>query len=109
MYIPKHYTWEDKGEIIAFMMRYNFALIITAGHDMPFATHLPFHIEEREEKLFLTAHFAVATPQWKMIEGANVLVSLASHTLIYPLRITKKKKMYPPGITWPYTLMAIAT
>lgn len=74
MYIPKNFLATDQGEIVDFMKRYSFATIVTAQKNLPIATHLPFIISERADKVILTAHFAKANLHWKDLEGARVLV-----------------------------------
>ena len=54
MYIPKHYNGKDKQESIAFMKRFNFGTIITSIDNIPFATHLPFIIAERDNEIIIS-------------------------------------------------------
>lgn len=65
MYIPKLNRTTDQEEIIAFMQKYSFATIITVKDNYQTATHLPFIISKREDKIILTSHFAKANPQWQ--------------------------------------------
>lgn len=85
MYSPTHYKTEDRAFLLNFMRRYNFATLITAKNDIPFATHLPFIVEEVKENLVLTSHLARANPQWKDFAGAEVLVVFSEpHAYISP-------------------------
>jgi len=74
MYIPKINLESDESEVIRFMQRFSFATIITSKNNYPIATHLPFLIQKKEDKVILTSHFALANPQWKDIENNDVLV-----------------------------------
>lgn len=74
MYTPAHFEEKDKGRIIAFMQRFNFAAIINMKDELPIATHLPFIIEEKNNEVFLISHFARANEQWKYIEQNTSLV-----------------------------------
>ena len=85
MYIPKHFSEEDISQILSFMKEFSFATIVSMQDSMPVATHLPFVIEEREDKIILVAHFARANAQWKEIEQQTVLVIFSEpHAYISP-------------------------
>jgi len=51
MYNPKHFAENDAQRLLAFMREFNFAALVTAENDFPVATHLPFIIERRNEKI----------------------------------------------------------
>lgn len=53
MYIPKNFLIEDHSEIVAFMKSYSFGTIISIKDSLPIATHLPFIITVREDKIIL--------------------------------------------------------
>lgn len=75
MYIPKHYQKKDYQEIKKFLTTYNFATIVTNDGTMPIATHLPVNIEETNDELLISGHFAKNNNQWKTIENNdNVLI-----------------------------------
>lgn len=85
MYIPKHYLTTDKEEILNFMRTYSFATIITVKDNFQTATHLPFVVEEIENEIILTSHFAKANSQWKEIIDNSVLVIFTEpHAYISP-------------------------
>lgn len=86
MYSPKHYQTDDRSFLLEFMRRYNFALLVTAKNETPFATHLPFIVEESNGNIVLTSHLARANPQWKGFDGENVLVVFSEpHAYISPI------------------------
>jgi transcriptional regulator len=74
MYIPKFNLTTDRDEIVAFMQRYSFATIISIKDDVPVATHLPFLVSVRDNKVVLVAHFAKANDQWTNLESSKILV-----------------------------------
>ncbi|HRP54627.1 FMN-binding negative transcriptional regulator [Agriterribacter sp.] len=74
MYIPTVNAMTDREEVAAFMKRFSFATIITAKENLPVATHLPFLVSVRDDKIILTSHFAKANEQWKTIVENKVLV-----------------------------------
>jgi transcriptional regulator len=85
MYIPKNNLITDTEEIIAFIKQFSFATIITAKDDYPTATHLPFIISTRNDKVILTSHFARANEHWKEIEGGtNLVIFREPHAYISP-------------------------
>ncbi len=99
MYTPKNYLMQDKTELLSFMRRYSFAIIITAHQDYPEATHLPFVIEDRNGTIFLLSHFSKANPQWKSINDKPVLVIFAEpHAYISPSHYEKEENVP----TWNY-------
>lgn len=99
MYIPSFNKVEDKQEVISFMKRYSFGTIITAANDLPVANHLPFLIEERDDKIIISSHFAKANPQASEIIDNDILVIFTEpHAYISP-------KNYEKGTnvpTWNY-------
>ncbi|KIC89089.1 FMN-binding negative transcriptional regulator [Flavihumibacter sp. ZG627] len=85
MYIPKHFSEEDLSKILSFMKEFSFATIVSMQDSIPVATHLPFVLEEREDKIILVAHFARANEQWKEIDQQTVLVIFSEpHAYISP-------------------------
>jgi transcriptional regulator len=85
MYIPALNLTTDKNEMILFMREFSFATIITAKNNFPIATHLPFLVTIRDEKVILTSHFANANEQWKDIVDQPVLVIFSQpHAYISP-------------------------
>ncbi len=85
MYIPKNNLVTDVNEIVAFMKQFSFATVITAKDNFPTATHLPFIISNRQDKIVLTSHFAKANMQWEDIERENILTIFSEpHAYISP-------------------------
>jgi transcriptional regulator len=85
MYIPKNFLITDQQEAISFMQRYSFATVVTVNNNTPTATHLPFVVSQREDKIILTSHFAKANPQSDELINGNPLVIFAEpHAYISP-------------------------
>ena len=81
------------------MRRFNFAAIVSQVDGLPFATHLPFVVEEEAEQIRLLAHFAKANPQWRSLEGQTALVIFNEpHAYISP-SLYEKEQNVP---TWNY-------
>jgi transcriptional regulator len=86
MYIPKYFAETDEENLLAFMREFNFAALVTAENDFPTATHLPFIIEKRDEKIILSAHIAKANSHWKQLETKDALVIFHEpHAYVSPL------------------------
>jgi transcriptional regulator len=99
MYTPKFFIENDQDKLLAFMREYNFAVLVTAENERPEATHLPFIIETRGDKLILLAHMAKANQQWKQFIEREVLVIFSEpHAYVSPL-LYKDKVNVP---TWNY-------
>lgn len=102
MYIPKLNQMNDRTEIINFVRKYSFGTIVSIIDGKPFATHLPFLIEEREEKLILKSHFARANPQAFSLENPLVIFS-EPHAYISPSNYEKGQNVP----TWNYLAVHI--
>ncbi|MEO3406911.1 FMN-binding negative transcriptional regulator [Mucilaginibacter sp. CAU 1740] len=99
MYTPKHFQLNNEQEAISFMQRYSFATIVTATNNVPFATHIPFLVEQREGRIILASHFAKANPQAAEIIGKDVLVIFTEpHAYISPKHYEKETNVP----TWNY-------
>lgn len=99
MYVPKNYTFNDRGEMITFMKRYSFATIITNIDHKPVATQLPFVVEATGDRLFLSSHFAIANKQAGYIEQQLSLIIFSEpHAYISPVHYDKKESVP----TWDY-------
>ncbi|RZL17330.1 MAG: FMN-binding negative transcriptional regulator [Pedobacter sp.] len=85
MYIPNINRTEDKEEILEFIQRFSFGLIITANNNEPVGTHLPFLASERDGKIILKSHFAKANKHWEQIADNKVLVIFTEpHAYVSP-------------------------
>jgi transcriptional regulator len=102
MYIPSLNQMTDRTEIIDFIRKYSFGTIISIIDGKPVATHLPFLVEERNEKLFLKSHFAKANPQAFGLENPLVIFS-EPHAYISPSNYEKEQNVP----TWNYLAVHI--
>lgn len=99
MYIPKFFAETDLENLLAFMREFNFATVVTAENDLPEATHLPFIIEKRGDKIVLSAHMAKANQQWKHFADKEILVIFQEpHAYVSPLLYAEKLEVP----TWNY-------
>ena len=87
-------------------MRANpFAILISQTGDGPFATHLPLHVDEREEKAFLRGHVANANPHWRHLEQQPQCLTIfhGPHSYISPSNYTA----YESVPTWNYAAVHV--
>jgi transcriptional regulator len=99
MYIPRDYAFTDTDEIIAFMKRFPFGIVVSANGDAPVATHLPFHIDVRDSQVILSGHMAKPNTQSKTMENQTVMVIFSGpHAYISPSHYQKENSVP----TWNY-------
>ncbi|HEY5326465.1 MAG TPA: FMN-binding negative transcriptional regulator [Mucilaginibacter sp.] len=99
MYIPSFNKFEDHQQAIAFMQRYSFATIVTVKGGLPYATHLPFLVNQVGDQVILSSHFAKANPQSSDIINNNALVIFTEpHAYISPKNYEKEQNVP----TWNY-------
>jgi transcriptional regulator len=105
VYIPEHFRLRHDGEAIQFMRANPFAILISQTEDGPFATHLPLHAEEKEEKTFLRGHVAKANPHWKYLERQPQCLTIfhGPHSYISPGNYTA----YESVPTWNYAAVHV--
>lgn len=75
MYQPPHFKAKDLAQALDIMRGHPFASLISVDDaGLPFVTHLPLHLEMREEqgtdepKLVLLGHCAKPNPHWKYLK-----------------------------------------
>lgn len=99
MYIPKHFSSDNKKEAIEFMKKYSFATMVSLDKKHPIATHLPFVITTKNKKITLLSHMAKANKQTNNFNKSNVLVVFQEpHAYISP-KCYNNKTNVP---TWNY-------
>jgi transcriptional regulator len=99
MYIPKINSWDNIDEILEFVDRFSFGILISMERSRIIATHIPILCERQADYLKLEAHIALSNTQWKEIEGQEVLVIFSEpHAYISPSNYTR----YETVPTWNY-------
>jgi len=101
MYIPRHFEIADSPEIFAFIEANAFGQLISTLEGRLFSTHMPFLLGANHN--LLLGHLARANPQWRDIEGQEVLITLQGpHDYISP------SWYHSPGVpTWNYQAVHI--
>jgi Transcriptional regulator len=72
MYIPKHFSVEDRGTLYDFIDHYGFGILFSMHNGRPVASHLPFELKRDEGCIY--GHFARANEQWQEIAEQEALI-----------------------------------
>src|SRR3990167_1586629 len=91
MYQPPHFKSGDRAIAARLMREHPFASLISVDDaGLPFVTHLPLHLEDREGEFLLLGHFAKPNPHWRFLQQrpAAVVTFLGPHAFQSP-------KIYP--------------
>ncbi|HZT89895.1 MAG TPA: FMN-binding negative transcriptional regulator [Stellaceae bacterium] len=86
VYLPPPFT-ESRPEILAaHIERYNFGLLVTQGAAGLIASHIPFLVERRGDRLCLQGHLARANPQLADLaaDGEALAIFSGPHAYISP-------------------------
>ena len=96
MYIPRHYEVSDFQEVARLLQDHPFGQLISHHQGRLMVTHLPFRLNR--ERRVLSMHLAKNNPQWRDIDGQEVMVSVVgAHGYVSPTWYEK------PGVpTWNY-------
>ena len=77
MYSPPYNRVEDRSELVDFMRRNSFALLVTATGGVPLASHLPVIIADGAAGIVIHSHMAKNNPQWQEFFEDEVLMVFA--------------------------------
>ncbi len=102
MYVPANMKMESTENTHAFIDEFGFGLIVSSDLS---ATHLPFILnKEQGENGVLYSHFARANPQWKALDGKDVLIVFnGPHAYISPSWYARS----PAVPTWNYAAVHV--
>ncbi len=86
MYIPSHFQQSDPAVLHEFIERHSFGLLISVLDEGLFATHIPFLLQRTAGASgHLVGHLARANPQWRELEGRDVLAVFSGpHAYVSP-------------------------
>ncbi|MDZ4379938.1 MAG: FMN-binding negative transcriptional regulator [Parvibaculum sp.] len=100
MYVPPHFAQKESAECLALIEREPFGLLVTGSGGAPFATHLPFLLQQRGAQAVLTGHVARANPHWRAFDGAQEALAVfqGPHGYISPAWYASSAKVP----TWNY-------
>ena len=87
MYEPPHFKSDDPALAAELMRRDPFASLISVDNEgLPFVTHLPLHLEERDGRFHLLGHCAKPNPHWRHLQARPQAVAtfLGPHAYLSP-------------------------
>ncbi len=77
------------------MREFPFGILVTAQENKPWATHIPFVVEEENNSFVLYTHISTMNPQNKQLQNSKVLAIFREpHAYISPSLYNSEKK-YP--------------
>ncbi|MGD7024224.1 FMN-binding negative transcriptional regulator [Rossellomorea vietnamensis] len=103
MFIPKDFKVEDQEKLFKFIQENSFAILFSQDEEGPRATHLPFILVNKEQPE-LIGHIAKANPQWKNLNGKNVLIVFSGPHSYISASWYKERKNVP---TWNYVAVHV--
>jgi len=82
MYVPKHFSVEDRDALDRVIRDHPFGLLVAQVGEAPFATHVPFLLDGDR----LLAHVARGNPHWKSMDGKTQMLAVFSgpHAYVSP-------------------------
>src|SRR5476649_2341956 len=81
------------------MRKYSFGTIFTSVNNLPVAIHLPFLVDERDDQIIISSHFAKANPQALDVDDhTNLVIFTEPHAYISPKNYPKEAEVP----TWNY-------
>lgn len=99
MYIPSYYKQENKDILLKYMREFPFGILVTAEENKPWATHIPFVVEEENNSIVIYTHISAANPQNKQLMNSKVLcIFREPHAYISPSLYSHSKNVP----TWNY-------
>lgn len=103
MYLPKVFEQEQISELFEFIRQWSFAELITTFNKELFVNHVPFFVDEHQNKLY--GHLAIKNPQVALLESADQLMVVfkGADSYISPAWYTSEQ-MVP---TWNYEVVHV--
>lgn len=99
MYVPAPFRDDVTPNLVRFMRRHDFALLVSNHDGSPVATHLPLLVTHAGDAITLHGHVARANPQWRSLDSQDVLaVFTGPHAYVSP-SLYDRRESVP---TWNY-------
>jgi transcriptional regulator len=100
MYIPPHFNADDRNEIIEFIRKNSFGILISNQEGKMTGSHLPLILTETGDGLLIEGHVSKGNQQWHDLEkGHEILIIFhGDHGYVSPL-LYESKESVP---TWNY-------
>ena len=78
IYMPTHFSVPDRSSQLALMRAQPLATLASVADGMPMFSHVPLVVEERDDRLVLLGHVALANPHWRTWSGDHPVVAVFS-------------------------------
>src|SRR5690349_16413472 len=107
MYVPSPFQQDDLPTLHRLIRAYSFGLLVTAGPDGPFASHIPFLLDTAAgEYGTLHGHLARPNPQWQHFGSLHeaLVVFQGPHGYISPTWYERRDANVP---TWNYAAIHV--
>lgn len=87
MYQPPHFKSGDRAHALKLMREYPFASLISVDDaGLPFASHVPLHLEEQGDQVVLWGHCAKPNAHWRYLKARPqaVVTFMGPHAYLSP-------------------------
>lgn len=87
MYLPAQFNSDERAHAVALMQSHPFASLVSNDDSgLPFITHLPLHLQEKDGQLVLLGHVAKPNPHWRLLQARPqaVVSFLGPHAYMSP-------------------------
>ncbi|MCM3881090.1 MAG: FMN-binding negative transcriptional regulator [Vicinamibacterales bacterium] len=104
MYIPAHFSVEDRKVIIAFMQQFGFAVVVSHSDAAGLvASHVPVLIREAGSEIHILGHVARGNPHWRLMESKaeSMVIFQGPHAYVSPSWYATS----PAVPTWNYAVV----
>lgn len=106
MYVPTHFAVDDADALIARLARRWAGVLITVAEDgAPVASHAPILWDA--ERRIASGHIARANPQWRLGDGAGLIVLKGAEAYVTPSLYRSKRDTGKAVPTWNYEAVHI--
>lgn len=103
IYLPQHFTIEQRTALRAIMDAYPFATLVSVADGEPYFTHLPLVARDEGEAIVLLGHIARANPHQRQLRDGTPVVAIfhGPHAYVAPRWYTTREAVP----TWNYIVV----
>jgi len=83
MYVPRYQKVENEGKALDYIRHNGFGTLISYRNTLLQATHIPFHLSEKNGTNYLTCHIAKANTQKIALENDQEVLAIFMNTHAY--------------------------
>jgi transcriptional regulator len=103
VYIPPHFSVEDRKVIVDFMQRFDFAAVVSHSDAGLVASHVPVLIRETGSEIHILGHVARGNPHWRLMasQAESMVIFQGPHGYVSPTWYATS----PAVPTWNYAVV----